>query len=60
MPNLNTGVECVDSQTEFLKVLKRVFDEGQNCSPCPKSDRTIQLNLTAMEHASSNLIARMY
>ena len=48
--SLKTGVECLDSQMEFLMVLKQVFNEGQNCAPPPECDRTIiQGNLTAME-----------
>ena len=33
-------MECKDTQMEFLTILKQVFDDGQNCAPCPKCDTT--------------------
>ena len=35
-----TEMECEEKQMEFLTILKQVFDDGQNCAPCPKCDTT--------------------
>ena len=35
-----TEMECKDTQMDFLTLLKQVFDDGQNCAPCPKCDTT--------------------
>ena len=44
-----TGVKCEDSQTEFLMILKQVFEEGQHCAPCRDCDITAKGKLAEAE-----------
>ena len=44
-----TGVKCQHTQTEFLMILKQVYDDGQNCAPCPECDKTVKRKLVEAE-----------
>ena len=48
-PFQRTGVKCEDDQMDFLRVLKQVFDDGQNCAPCPACDTTVKGKLHEAE-----------
>ena len=50
-----TGVKCVDQQMECLMVLKKVFDEAQNCAPCAQCDTTLKGKLAAVEDQSRKM-----
>ena len=45
----NTGVECKDDRMKFMGILKQVFDQEENCVPCPDYSRIAKRKLVAME-----------